>query len=76
MTPERDKIWRSPGGVSLFAAWFKEGPMTPEAELALVELKALNARNGIGPLRRADAPGRVQGQQLQLDFGEGERSAH
>ncbi len=76
MTPEGRKIWKSPGGVALLAAWFKTGPMAPEAEKALAQMKALNARNGIGPLRREDVPGRVVGQQLELDFGEGERSAH
>lgn len=72
MTPEGRKIWKSPGGVALLTAWFKQGPMTPEAEQALAQLKALNARDGIEPLRRAHVTGRVVGQQLELDFGEGD----
>ena len=44
MTPAGREIWNSAAGGSLMAAMLKQAPMTPNAQQALNELKALNAK--------------------------------
>jgi len=44
MTPAGREIWNSAAGGSLMAAMLKQAPMTPNAQQALNELKALNVK--------------------------------